>query len=97
MKNLLMYGYILFLDFLIDKFVIVNVILQSSEPIIDIDRRKITKLLTDLLKTYMINSYIDGIAEKDLLNVDPNKISKFKPLSLLFFNEHVTDFIVEKD
>lgn len=95
MKEPLLFGYILFLDFLIDKFVIVNVILQSSEPIIDADRPKMIKLLVDLFKTFMIGSYIDNIADKDLCKVDPKMKSKREPLALVFLNTNVSDFIAE--
>ena len=84
----------IFVEFILKKFCIVNQIFQSRKPFVSRSNHHVVKLMSELLKLYMNDDYVDNT---ELAEIDPENINEMKIKSEIDIGENAENFMKSFD
>ena len=80
--------YLVFLHFILSKFSLTNVTVQSISPVITEKSDKMTELMKDILSLYMNESYVSNTKLQD---INPNNDKEMVALSMMNVGDDLVD------
>ena len=84
----------MFLEFILEKFIIVNKIFQSVKPIVSKTKHRMTLLINELFAMYLKEDYIKSA--NDIMKINPESTDNMKDLEDINVGPAASNFLLNK-